>query len=95
MSLLSRLFGGGPGKEPAAQPDPDHYNGYDIFPEPIREGPHWRIAARIEREVDGEVKSHYLVRADTLGEQEAAAAESVVKARRLIDEQGDGIFETS
>lgn len=94
MSLLSRLFGGR-SRSGGAAPDhePVDYNGFAIRPEPIREGGQWRIAARIEREVAGEMKSHHLVRADMMADAEAAAAESVRKAKRLIDERGEGVFD--
>jgi len=89
MSLLSRLFGGG-----AARPGrpPETYEGFTITPDPIREGPRWRISARIEKEVGGEAKSHTLIRADTLEDEEAAATASLGKAKQLIDEQGDRLF---
>lgn len=94
MSLLSRLFGAGPqtgGAEPP-QRDPEAYNGYAIQPEPISEGSQWRVAARIEKEVGGEVKTHHMIRADLLGDADMAVEESLRKAKRLIDEQGDTIF---
>ena len=43
-------------------------------------------------EVDGEMKTHTLIRADTIGELEAAKQASTAKARQMIDEQGEGIF---
>lgn len=94
MSLLSRLFGTGPTPDGAAAPQRDavDYNGYAIHPEPISEGSQWRIAARIEKEVGGEVKTHRMVRADLLADADTAVEESLRKARRLIDEQGDAIF---
>ena len=88
MSLLSRLFGGGGG---AAEPrhNAETYKGFTITPEPQRDGSNWRIAARIEK--DG--KSHQLIRADRLGSEEDCATASIGKAKQMIDEQGDGIFE--
>jgi len=93
MSLLSRLFGMGSGVKTPPAPEPEAYKGYAIFAEPVREGSQWRVAARIEKELDGEARSHSLIRADMLGDPDAAAAESVTKAKRLIDEQGDAIFD--
>ena len=95
MSLLSRLFGSSFGSDKGAAPehDPVEYKGYAIFAEPVREGSQWRVAARIEKELDGEARSHSLIRADMLGDPDAAAAESLSKAKRLIDEQGDAIFD--
>ena len=92
MSILSRLFGGGSQKDPKPKQEPELYKGYDIHAAPVRDGTHWRVAARIEREVGGEVKSHQLIRADTIADRETAVRESLRKAKQLIDEQGDAIF---
>lgn len=87
MSLFSRLFGG---KTPEVEPQ--SHAGFAIYPEPVQEGTKWRIAARIEKEIDGEIKSHRLIRADTLDSQEAAIQATLNKARQVIDEQGDQMF---
>ncbi|MDO6589118.1 hypothetical protein DS901_04315 [Loktanella sp. D2R18] len=89
MSLFKRLFGGN--AAPAVIPSED-YNGYTITPEPIREGGKFRLAARIEKEIDGEVKLHHLIRADLLESEDVACKESAAKARVVIDQQGDSIF---
>lgn len=93
MSILSRLFSRGGGGEDH-EVTPEDYEGYLIHPEPVDEGEHWRIAARIEKEIDGALQSHHLVRADTAADAEAAAARSIAKAKQLIDEQGEAIFRT-
>ena len=85
MSLFSKLFGGG-GKPRG--PDPVDYNGFSIIPDPMKDGPRWRIAATIEK--DG--RSHQLIRADTLDDHQAAADASLRKAKQMIDEQGERIF---
>ena len=90
MSILSKLFGGGGGNTPPVQGQ--DYQGFSIFVDPISDGPRWRIAARIEKEIDGEVKVHQMVRADTLESREAAAEATLAKARMLIDQQGETIF---
>ncbi len=87
MSLLSRLFGGGGGAS-APRVQPEEHNGFAIYPEPIKEGPRWRVAARIEK--DGKV--HKLVRADTIEDEQTARDVSTAKARQMIDEQGERIF---
>jgi len=89
MSLLSRLFGSG--SEPK-EPQSEMYNDFKIFPEPVKEGGSYRIAARIEKEIGGEVKSHYLIRADTYESASAATEASILKAKAMIDQQGDRIF---
>ena len=47
MSLLSRLFGKG-GGTPDEAAEPETYEGFRIFPDPIKEAGGHRIAARIE-----------------------------------------------
>jgi hypothetical protein len=90
MSLLSRLFGGA--SAPAPEAEPEIYKGYRIYPEPVKEGALFRVAARIEKEIGGEIRTHRLVRADTCDSAETAAQISAGKARTMIDEQGDAIF---
>ena len=89
MSWLKGVFGGGSTRPEA---EPETYKGFTILPQPIREGTSFRISALIEKEIDGEVKTHTLIRADTLGELTAATDASIGKAKQLIEEQGDAIF---
>ncbi len=90
MSLFSRLFGGTSGPEPEAEPE--FYKDFRIFAEPVREGSNFRVAARIEKELGGELKSHRMVRADTCDSIETAREVTMTKAKMLIDQQGDAIF---
>ena len=93
MSILSRLFGGGGGGGKAApEAEPEMHEGFRIYADPMKEGSRWRVAARIEKEVGGETKTHRLIRADVLDDREAAVAASLGKARQVIDEQGERIF---
>jgi len=85
MSILSKLFGGGPGPEL----DPVTYKDFAIIPTPQKEGGGFRIAATIEK--DG--KSHHLIRADVVEGKAAADDASVSKAKQMIDEQGDRLFD--
>jgi len=91
MSIFGKLFGGGAAPAPK-EVEPVEYNGFRIYPEPMKEGGTYRIAARIEKEIAGEVKTHQLIRADTLESAEAAAEASLAKAKGLIDQQGETIF---
>ena len=86
MSLLSKLFGGG---AKPSEPDPIDYEGFAITPTPIPEGRSFRLSARIEK--DG--KSHTLIRADTFEGRDAAEDASIAKARQMIDEQRDRLFD--
>lgn len=93
MPFWSRLFGGssaGPSAAPGAAPE--EHKGFRITPKPIPEGGQFRVAARIEKEVGGEVRVHELVRADRLASMDEARALSLAKARQMIDEQGERLF---
>ena len=92
MSILSRLFGGGTAPAPK-EVEPVTHEGFRIYPEPAEEGGRWRINARVEKKIDGTLKTHRLIRADTLESREAATDATLAKARQVIDEQGDRLFD--
>lgn len=89
MSLLSKLFGSRPKTPAPAEGKPEDYNGFTIIPTPIRDGSRFRLSARIEK---GD-RIHTLIRADMLDDLDGANAASVAKAKRMIDEQGDRLFD--
>lgn len=93
-SFLSRLFGGkgkdGATGEPEASED---YKGFTVIPTPRPEGGQFRVSARIEKVVNGAPQRHDLIRADLVSSRDEAAAISTSKARQLIDERGDRLFE--
>lgn len=91
MSILSRLFGGG-GKRETPEPATEAYQGFRIIPAPQEADGGYRIGARIEKEIGGEVKVHHLMRADVLRDRDAAEQASIRKAKQVIDEQGDALF---
>ena len=91
MSLFSKLFGGGKSAKPAAEPE--EHDGFTIYPEPAGQDGQFRIGARIEKTVGGELKTHRFIRADTVADLETANSISVTKAKMLIDQQGDRIFD--
>lgn len=97
MSILSRLFGfgggDGGGEDGAPAAPGEDYEGFVIYAEPERDGPRWRLAARIEKEIDGALQTHRMIRADTFESAEAAATAATAKAKVLIDEQGARIFD--
>lgn len=90
MSFLKKLFGGGGGAKPEATTET--YKDFRITATPISEGQTFRVAATIEKDVDGETRQHKLIRADTVQGLEAAQAASISKAKQVIDEQGERIF---
>jgi hypothetical protein len=90
MSLLSKLFGGTSDTPNKVQPE--LHDGFQITPEPMKDGSQYRLAARIEKEVAGEMKSHHLIRADTFPDPDQAAKAALAKAKQLIDQMGDRLF---
>lgn len=92
MSLFSKLFGGGGGDGAASEVQAIEHEGFAIYPEPVKESNGYRIAARIEKEIGGELKSHMLIRADTLDSLDGATEATVNKAKQVINEQGERIF---
>ena len=92
MSWLKRLFGGG---DPAVAPEAEavEHKGFFITPTPIPEQGQFRISAKIEKEVAGETRTHHLIRTDLIRDLDEAQAASVNKARQMIDQLGDGVFD--
>ena len=90
MSILSRLFGGKAKAEPEEQVE--IYKGFRILPAPQAAEGGYRVAARIEKDIDGEVQVHQLLRADTIASLDEARAFCARKAKQVIDEQGEAIF---
>lgn len=92
MSLFSKLFGGGAAKsKPEAQAE--DYKGFLITPQPIRDSGGFRIGARIEKEINGTLKTHEMIRADTIQSEEEARSVSLSKAQVFIDQMGEAIFD--
>ena len=85
MSLLSKLFGGG--KPQLATTET--YKDFAITPAPQKDASGWRLAATIEK--DG--KTHQLIRADVIQDKAQADTAAVNKAKQMIDEQGDRLFD--
>jgi hypothetical protein len=93
FGFLSRWFAREEAGHETAAGEPVAYQGFTITPEPYRNRGQWQLAARITKDVAGETREHHLVRADLLTDAEEARRHAVMKAQRLIDERGDGLFE--
>jgi hypothetical protein len=93
---LKSLFGGGSGGDagPFAGPTMPavEYNGYRIRPAPYREAGQYQTAGIIEKDFPDGVKEHRFIRADRYPDKDIAADFAVSKAKQIIDEQGDRIF---
>ena len=92
--LFRRLIGPkGTGRKESAQAV--EYTGYTIRPASRREGSQWLTAGVISKRFDEEVKEHHFIRADRYGNRDDAEAFTVTKAKQIIDERGDKLFEKS
>jgi len=90
MSLLSRLFGS---KKSASPVDNSvEYLDFRITAEPMKEIHGYRLCAVIEKEVDGELKTHRLIRADTIANLDQCNEASIGKAKQMIDQMGERLF---
>lgn len=87
MNFLKNLFG-----SKAVEATVETYKDHRIIDAPMPEGGKFRMSARIELDVDGETQVHHLIRADTFDSAESAAAAAFVKARQVIDQQGQQLF---
>ena len=85
MPLFSKLFG----KSASPVPEAETYKGFAITPKPMKEGSQFRLSATIEK--DGQ--THHLIRADTLGSEEAANTAALEKAKQVIDQMGETLFQ--
>lgn len=94
MSFLKKLFGGSGGSSSgAAKPvEEADYKGFQIATTPMDEGGQFRVCAMISKEVDGEMKTHKLIRADMCASAQEASTIALRKAQQMIDEQGERIL---
>ncbi len=69
------------------------YKGYTIRPILYLEGSQWLTAGVITKQFADGVKEHRFVRADTHGTKDDAEAFSIAKAKKIVDEQGDRLFQ--
>ena len=92
--MFKSLFGGtGESGKPASRAVTVTYEDCTIIAEPTQAGGQWQISGRIEKQVGEVTKSHTFIRADTLPDEESAANEMIRKAKLMIDQQGDQLFD--
>ncbi|KGY11571.1 transcriptional regulator [Vibrio tubiashii] len=91
MGLFSRLFGGSD-KQQNAEVEPVEYKGFLIYQEAKPEGGQYRIAGRITKQFDDEMKTHHFIRSDVLPSKGDADEFMLKKAQMFIDQMGDNIF---
>lgn len=90
MGFLSRLFG--QRQQESTPIEPVYYKDFAILPEAIAENGQYRVAGRITREINGEIKEHRFIRSDVLSSRSSADDLMVNKAKMFIDQMGEKIF---
>lgn len=88
MGLFSKLFG-----DTKSEPQATEHKGFQIYPEPMKDGGEYRLAARVELGEGDAIRSHHLIRADTFTTPDAASDAAVAKAKQLIDQMGERLFD--
>jgi len=89
---LKEFFGRFFGSVATAEAEPVDYSGYRIRPAPYPRGGEYQTCGVIEKAIGGELREHRFVRAETHPSRDQAIAFSIHKAKQLIDEQGDRLF---
>lgn len=91
MGLFARIFGK---TKQAKLPEiePIEYQGFLIYPEPMAENGQFRVAGRITRELQGELKTHRFIRSDLVASKADAEELMLKKAQLFIDQMSGQIF---
>jgi hypothetical protein len=90
MSILKKLFGGT--KPSTETPKTVEHNGFTIAATPYQEAGQYQTAGVITKEVDGKRLEHKFIRADRFVSKDEAVEFSLSKARQIIDQMGDRLF---
>ncbi|CTQ60042.1 HlyU family transcriptional regulator [Roseibium album] len=93
--MFKSLFGAsGEGQtKSASKTAPVEHEGFQIIAEPQSSGGQWQVAGRIEKQDGEETRVHHFIRADVMPGETEAANEMIRKAKMMIDQQGDRIFD--
>ena len=94
MSFWKSLFGGGAKSETEGKSGaPVEYNGFIIRAAPYKAEGQYQTAGTVEKEVNGVRKEHKFIRADRHASYEDAVEFSLSKARQIVDQQGQRVFD--
>ncbi len=91
LSRLGSLFGGGSSSGSALEAVRE-VDGVKIIATPQKEGPAYRVAGRIEKEVDGRILVRRFIRADLVNDPEEVMELIFRKAQQIIDQNGPSLF---
>jgi hypothetical protein len=93
MSFFKRLFGSrSDGVSASFAPEAQDYKDHTIFAEPVKDNGQWRLAGRVVKTIDGEMKEHKFVRADVFSSREDAVTFAFKKGELIVDQMGKTLF---
>ncbi len=92
MGFFSKLFGSDKKRSDEKQVEPVEYKGFLIYQEAQAESGQYRVAGRITKQVDGELKQHLFVRSDVLPSEQDANELMLSKAKMFIEQMHGKIF---
>jgi len=72
--------------------DWEDYKGFRIAPAPISESGQYRVGGKIEKGEGEALKSYSFIRADLIPQKEEADSISLMKAKLMVDQLGDSLF---
>ena len=92
--FLKRLFGAAANENTPQSSEPDEsYKGVEVFARPDKEGSQWRVVGLLRKEVDGRTVERKFLRADLMADEATARTATVGKAKLIIDQNGDGLWQ--
>ena len=92
MSFWKSLFGGSAGGAEKAS-EPVEYNGFIIRAAPYKAEGQYQTAGIVEKLVNGVRKEHKFIRADRHASYDDAVEFSLAKARQIVDQVGERMFD--
>lgn len=92
MSLLKRLFGLGAAPAKDEKAPTLLFGDHVVTATPYLEAGQWQVCGVISKTVDGVTKDHRFVRADRFADRDAAIDMIFLKARMIVEQQGDRLY---
>jgi hypothetical protein len=93
IGFFKKLFTGA--AAPARAAASIEYEGFEVIAMPRAVKGGWSTEGVIRKHVDGEVREVAFIRADTCMSENDAVATAQNKARKIIDERGDKVFDSA
>ncbi len=89
---LKKVFSPATLEQTSLEVEAVEHEGFLIYPEPQPEGGQYRVAGRICKEVNGELKTHLFIRSDLLSNKQDAEQLMVSKAVIYLRQINGDIF---